>query len=66
MLRGSSWRAGTMKTPPPMPSIAATIPTRRARMGRKIISNMVVEFYLLDFRRFINSVNCSLIMIALS
>jgi len=46
-LKGSNCRAGTMKTPPPMPSIAAMMPTSRATVGRRIISNGFVALSLL-------------------
>jgi len=34
-----------MKTPPPMPSMAAMMPMRRARKGRRIVSKIVVKFH---------------------
>ena len=46
VLSGRSWRAGTMKTPPPIPSMAAIMPTSTAMMGRKIISYMFIGLRL--------------------
>jgi hypothetical protein len=34
-----------MKTPPPIPNMAAIMPTKRERIGRKIISMIVVAFH---------------------
>jgi hypothetical protein len=35
-------RKGTMNTPPPMPIMAATIPTRNATKGAKIMSKGII------------------------
>jgi len=38
-------RKGTINTPPPIPTIDAIIPTRKATRGARIISNCVMTTY---------------------